>query len=184
MVAAIIGIIIAVVFTVTFVAFNRLAKARNTSDAAWQEVIAQFEKRREMIPAFIEFLNEANETDAQKYKEVLKMRRQGTTDCTVASIKEYESEVSHELTNLLRGIATYPEMKSSATFYDLVSKLTESENHIEFARTNYNETVRKYNEARLKFPMTLLANQLDFENESFFEVQYVTPRQPSEHQAH
>ena len=62
----------------------------------------------------------------------------------------------------------YPDLKSTKGFENLQYEISESENMIRTARTDYNTAVQKYNLSVRKFPSNLFAGIFGFEKKSGF----------------
>jgi LemA protein len=70
----------------------------------------------------------------------------------VQAFQNAQNELSGSLGRLLVTVEAYPNLKSSENFLTLQSQLEGTENRIEIARRDYNETVRQYNTTIRTFP--------------------------------
>ena len=64
----------------------------------------------------------------------------------------------------------YPQLRSSDAFMKVQDELSGTENRINTARIDYNDTVTAYNTARNSFPAVLTAGLLGFKEEPFFQA--------------
>jgi LemA protein len=174
MVGFILGFIVVIFGLTAFFTFKPLAKSRNTLDSRWHEVNLEFEKRRELIGVFLEMLRKADELTAAKMTEALRPRRVAAASNALAEVKAHEEEVSRALRNLLTIMAQYPEVEKLEDFHTAVTRLFEVEDRIEAARRHFNDSVSKYNAIRIKFPISVYTNILDYQPEDRFDVQYAT----------
>ena len=62
----------------------------------------------------------------------------------------------------------YPELKSTKGFENLQYEISEIENRINTARTDYNAAVQKFNLSVRKFPSNIFAGMFGFEKKSGF----------------
>jgi LemA protein len=62
----------------------------------------------------------------------------------------------------------YPELKSTKGFENLQYEISETENIIRIARSDYNEAVQKYNMGVRKFPSNIFAGLFGFEKKTGF----------------
>lgn len=79
------------------------------------------------------------------------------------------------MARLLAVVERYPEIRSSATYQQLMNKLVEIEDRIIARRIEYNEAVRKYNTFITTFPWYIMADITGFKI-----YKYSTPDQISE----
>jgi len=83
------------------------------------------------------------------------------------------------LKNLFAVAEAYPELKANTNFLALQKQLQELETQIEAARRYYNAVVRDYNTLIEAFPSNLIANQFNFKQEEFFQLETpATERKP------
>jgi LemA protein len=65
---------------------------------------------------------------------------------------------------------SYPDLKADSNFRDLHMRLTEVEDHLQYARRFYNGSVRILNTRIESFPHLLVARPLGFQPAEFFEA--------------
>ncbi len=73
------------------------------------------------------------------------------------------------LARLFAVVEQYPDIKTSATYKELMNKLVDIENRIHQRRDEFNEKVRIYNAMTITFPWRLVAYLWDFRRYPYFE---------------
>jgi LemA protein len=74
------------------------------------------------------------------------------------------------LGRLLVSVERHPDLKANQNFRDLQAQLEGTENRINFARDEFNASVKAYNSYIRKFPKNITANLFDFEKKGYFEA--------------
>lgn len=167
----IIGVVVlTIVFVVAAISINnRIVRADNRCDNAWQTIDAQLQRRADLIPNLVETVKgyAAHEsvtltaiTDARAAMAAAK-----TPDAKMAASDALSSALHH----LFAVAEAYPELKANANFQQLQSDLTDTENKISYARQSYNDCVMSFNNAIETFPGSLVAGGR-FETRRGFEV--------------
>lgn len=81
-------------------------------------------------------------------------------ESSVSSLGAVETELNEALSNLQSAIQTYPELKKDKLISDLIDILDCAENRVAYAKHNYNNSARSYNEMRQSFPANIFASLL------------------------
>ena len=87
-----------------------------------------------------------------------------------------KSKLSSDLDSLNREINVvveqYPNLKADTVFLNLMNKRNEVEERLKATRRLYNSNVSIFNQKRVTFPSSIVANSIGFkENLKFFEVE-------------
>ena len=77
------------------------------------------------------------------------------------SIIESNKELTQGLNSIIVSVEAYPELASSQSFITLIDEISGAENRINYAITEYNTSVSKYNMRIKTFPTSLIANMLN-----------------------
>ena len=64
----------------------------------------------------------------------------------------------------------YPDLKANENFLNLQEELTGTEGRIAYARQFYNDSVYRYNTKIQSVPSNVIANQFNFDEREYFEV--------------
>lgn len=149
---------------------NKLAVMQENIANAESNIDTYLQRRADLIPNVVATVKSFADHETEVFDKVLEAR-QALLD---ADTIEEKAEADTQLTNALQGInvivEAYPELKSDTTYVALMDELEGSENRIATARKDYNDAVKAYNSALVKFPTSLVAGMLGYEKAAYFEA--------------
>ena len=158
----------AIVVVLAVLLYNRLARARNRTSAAWGDVDAELRRRADLVPE----LNAAVAGYAQHERSVIDAATQAR-NAAISGEPEQRAGEERRLGAAIGGVVgiaeANPELKASERFAQLAEQLTRSENRIALARMVYNDTVQTYNAAIEQLPASLVAGALGFRRRALFD---------------
>lgn len=162
--------IIAIIGGVCISNYNSLATLREDVYSAEANIDTYLQRRADLIPNIVASVKSFAEHETEVYGKIADARTRLINAGTVAE----KAEANNELTAALQGlnviVENYPELKSDATYVALMDELEGSENRIATARKDYNDVVREYNGAIIKFPAKIFAGIFGFERADYFEA--------------
>jgi LemA protein len=82
------------------------------------------------------------------------------------------------LNKLMVVVERYPKLKATEEYKQLMHETRITEDRINIARTEYNDTVRDYNLFVVSFPSNILAGMFRFKQEEYFENEPETDKAP------
>ncbi len=149
---------------------NKLAVMQENIASAEANIDTYLQRRADLIPNVVATVKSFADHETEVFDKVLEAR-QALLD---ADTIEEKAEADTQLTNALQGInvivEAYPELKSDTTYVALMDELEGSENRIATARKDYNDAVKAYNSALVKFPTSLIAGMFGYEKAAYFEA--------------
>ena len=149
---------------------NKLAVMQENIANAEANIDTYLQRRADLIPNVVATVKSFADHETEVFDKVLEAR-QALLD---ADTIEEKAEADTQLTNALQGInvivEAYPELKSDTTYVALMDELEGSENRIATARKDYNDAVKAYNSALVKFPTSLVAGMFGYEKAAYFEA--------------
>lgn len=171
----IIGIIL-VIIVVLLVAFavamyNSLVNLRNRVKNAWSQIDVQLNRRADLIPNLVETVKGYAKHEKTVFEDVTKARASVMSAQTVKESAEANNMLTDTLKSLFAVAENYPELKANQNFLELQGQLEETENKIAYSRQFYNDTVLMYNNKIQMFPSNIIANQFNFQEAEFFEIE-------------
>ncbi|OGQ16023.1 MAG: hypothetical protein A2138_03600 [Deltaproteobacteria bacterium RBG_16_71_12] len=147
---------------VTGCGFNTVVAEDEQVKAAWAEVQSQYQRRADLVPNLVETVKGAANFEQSVLTNVVEARAKATAITVDASIiddpaklkafEEAQSRLSGALGRLLAVSESYPDLKASAAFRDLMVQLEGTENRITVARGRYIAAVAGYNTTVQTFP--------------------------------
>jgi LemA protein len=134
---------------------NNIPTYEEATDAAWSQVLNQYQRRADLIPNLVETVKgyAAHEkevltavTEARAKVNEIKVTPEMASDpAAMQMFQEAQGQLGSALSRLLVTVERYPDLKANQNFLALQSQLEGTENRISVARRDYIEAVRLYN---------------------------------------
>ncbi len=150
--------------------YNDLQGLDEETNAAWSEVLNQYQRRADLIPNLVATVKgyAAHEKDtlegvtqARSQVAGIKVTPEVLNDPALfQKFQEAQQGLTSALSRLMVVVEKYPELKANENFRDLQSQLEGTENRITVARKRYIERVAEYNKGVRFFPTNLTAKYL------------------------
>lgn len=150
--------------------YNELQGLDEETNAAWSEVLNQYQRRADLIPNLVATVKgyAAHEretleavTAARSQVAGLKLTPEVLKDPQAfQQFQDAQGSLSSALARLMVVVERYPELKANENFRDLQSQLEGTENRITVARKRYIDKVVEYNKGVRFFPTNLTAKFL------------------------
>jgi LemA protein len=151
-VAAIITIIVGVLYSMYFSGYNSAqSKDENVKKLA-ADVDAQLQRRYDLIPNLVESVKGYMQFERETLEEITRLRSQWQTMQSTGERVEISNQIEQALSKIILTYEAYPELKSDGLVTRLMDELAGTENRIAVARTYYNDGVRDYNTHLRTFP--------------------------------
>ncbi len=166
-------IILAIIAIIVFSAigsYNGMAKAREAVDASFGNVQTVYQRRADLIPNLVNTVKGYSQHELDVLTKVTEAR-EGITGATTP---EQLTAAGDQLNDVIRSInvtvEAYPDLKADATYIQLMDELAGTENRINTARTDFNESVKAYNSKIISFPANIIAGIFNFEKADYFDA--------------
>ena len=159
--------------------YNGLVTMEENVSNQWSNVETQYQRRADLIPNLVSTVKGYASHERETLESVMQARSQATqikvnaNDLTPQKLAEYQQAqgaVTSALGKLLAVSERYPDLKANQNFLELQAQLEGTENRINVARTNFNNTAKEFNTAIRRFPKNILASLFGFEKRAYFEA--------------
>ncbi len=147
--------------------YNELQGLDEETNAAWSEVLNQYQRRADLIPNLVATVKGYAAHERETLEEVTRARSQvaGLTltpetlrdPALFQKFQEAQQGLTSALSRLMVVVEKYPDLKANENFRDLQSQLEGTENRIAVARKRYIDKVAEYNKGVRFFPTNLTA---------------------------
>ena len=167
--------------------YNGLVTMDEKVSTEWSNVETQYQRRADLIPNLVSTVKEYASHEKETLEGVIAARSQATQikvaadDLTPEKLAEYQKAqgaVTSALGKLLAISESYPDLKANQNFLELQAQLEGTENRINVARTNFNNTAKEFNTAIRRFPKNILASICGFEKRPYFEAEEGAEKAP------
>lgn len=171
-------IIVVAVVGYAIIIYNGLVRARQMVQEAWSGIDVQLKRRADLIPNLLNTVKGYADHEQETLREVTEMRTrvQAVPTGDIAGRAAAEGMLSQALGKLMAVAEAYPDLKANENFKDLQDSLETLENEIQMARRYYNGSARDLNVKVESFPSNLIANNFNFTQADYFELENVADR--------
>lgn len=186
------GLIITIVVIVLvalwgILSYNGLVGMDEKVSNQWANVETQYQRRSDLIPNLVNTVKGYAKHESQTLEAVMAARSQATqvkidpSNCTpqqLAAYQKAQGDVTTALGKLLAITENYPDLKANQNFLELQSQLEGTENRINVARKDFNDSAKKYNTSLRRFPRNIIASMFGFEKRNYFEAEAGAEKAP------
>lgn len=162
--------LVAVLFVLTVILYNKLVVARQQVSESWSTVDTFLKRRYDLIPNLVETVKGYTQHESQTLEAVIKARDMAMSATDTTQRAKDENILSGTLKSLFAVSEAYPDLKANSNFLELQQELSDTENKIQAARQFYNTTVMSLNTKIEMFPSNLIASMFNFKPAVYFEL--------------
>jgi LemA protein len=177
--------------------YNRIVDKEERVYEAWSQVESNLQRRTDLIPNLVEAVSRYMKHERETLTGIADERGDAFNpleDAMSRLIADQQSAAQQEgaapddaqalarlaqaqqvlggsLKNLIAVAESYPNLRSVDQFLSLQAQLEGTENRINVARMEFNESVGAYNSSIRRLPGTLVASLGDFKRKAYFETE-------------
>ena len=172
LVIGIISIVIGLILLIILISkFNQMIRYRNKVREGFALIDVHLKLRFDLIPNLVSVVKKYSSHEKELLEEVAKLRQQATTAQDEKERIECGNKLMPYMKNLIAVAESYPELKASALYKNLMEQLVDVEDRIVSARRIYDSNVNMYNTLIEVFPANLIAKAFGFKREKLFKVE-------------
>ncbi len=180
-------VVIALVALWGIPSYNGLVGMDENVSNQWANVETQYQRRSDLIPNLVNTVKGYAKHESQTLEAVMAARSQATqvkidpSNCTpqqLAAYQKAQGDVTTALGKLLAITENYPDLKANQNFLELQSQLEGTENRINVARKDFNDSAKEYNTSLRRFPRNIIASMFGFEKRNYFEAEAGAEKAP------
>jgi LemA protein len=147
---------------------NRFRRTRVKVDESLSGIDVALTKRYDLLTKLLASTKGYAKHEYETLSKVIGMRagvKKGVTSAKDLSLGE-KSDLAGRLDQVAKSIDVvvekYPDLKADQTFLKLMSQTEEVEERLQAARRIYNSNVSMFNQRRVTFPSSIVANKIGF----------------------
>lgn len=155
-----------------FSSYNGLVTERENVDTAWRQVETQYQRRFDLIPNLVNTVKGEAAFEQETLTAVTEARTRWLNASTEGSRADQviaAEETDSALARLLVTVESYPQIRATQAYENLMVQLEGTENRIAVSRKDYNDSVRDYNLRVRRFPGNIAAGLFGYEAEEGFQ---------------
>ncbi|MBM3177292.1 MAG: LemA family protein [Bacteroidetes bacterium] len=122
--------------------YDNAVRVQEEVNEKWSDVQATYQRRADLVPSLVETVKGAAENERGILTAVTEARA-GIVGAKTPEDLEIAGRKINTAINL--AFEAYPQIRSTENFQDLQAQLEGTENRINVARQNYNESIKTYN---------------------------------------
>ncbi|MGB3776287.1 MAG: LemA family protein [Leeuwenhoekiella sp.] len=158
---------------------NTMVELDQSATSQWANVESSYQRRSDLIPNIVNTAKGYAQFEKETLTQVIEARAKATSvqvdpsDISPeqrAQFQQAQSGVSSALSRLLVTVERYPDLKANENFKELINELERTENRINVERNRFNGEVQTYNTYIKKFPNTVAAGFLGFDDKGYFKA--------------
>jgi len=176
--------------------YNSIVNKEEHVFQAWSQVESNLQRRTDLIPNLVETVSRYMQHERETLTGVIEKRADALNpladavaqliadqqraaqqngaelddEDALSRLAQAQAVVGGSLKNLVAVAERYPDLRSGDQFLSLQAQLEGTENRINVARMEFNQSVGDYNSAIRRLPGTLVAGLANFKRKAYFET--------------
>ncbi|MEB3244727.1 MAG: LemA family protein [Vampirovibrionales bacterium] len=153
--------------------YNALVSQDTVVEQKSADVQSQLKRRADLVPNLVQTVKGYAKHETEVFKDIANARARllsADVGKNPGEASEANAAFNSSLGRLLALAENYPNLKADQNFIRLQDELSGTENRINYARLQYNDSVKNYNLAVRSFPSNIIAGLSGFEKRAPFEA--------------
>ena len=150
--------------------YNKIIKYKNKINESLALIDIHLKLRFDLIPNLVETVKGYAKHEKDVFKEVTALRSMAATSKSQGKKFEYANMLVPKMRELVIIAEGYPELRSDASFRNLMEQLIIIEDKLVASRRIYDSNVNEYNTLIMVFPTSIIANSFGFKKEVLFKI--------------
>jgi LemA protein len=165
--------------------YNSLVDNDEKLTTRWNNVEVAYQLRIDKITQIAETVSAEAKFEKSTLAEITNARasagqvKLSTDQLNPENIAKFEQAQQSAFSRMMIVLERYPDLKSTKGFENLQYEISEVENRVNTARTDYNDAVQTYNLSVRKFPSNIFAGIFGFERKSGFAADKGSDKRPN-----
>ena len=163
-------IIIILLIVYIMASYNNFVKLNNKIKEAFSTMDVYLKKRWDLVPNLVEVVKGYAKHESETLESIVNLRNSAYDKMSVTEKIETNQQLTNGISKLIAVAESYPELKASQNFSDLMNQLSKVEDEIANSRKYYNAVVRQLNTKVEMFPSNIIAKIFGFKVSKMFEA--------------
>lgn len=167
--------------------YNTLVTLEEDTSQKWSQVETQYQRRNDLYSSVVSTIQGSANFERGTLKDVIEARASATqikvdpnelSPEQIERFQQAQSQYSSAFSRLLVTVEQYPQLQTTQAFRDFQTQQEGTENRINKARNDFNQSVQTYNTTLKRFPRNVLAGMFGFKEKGYFTAAPGTERVP------
>ena len=188
-----IGIIVLIVIILysTFKgAYNNMVTKSQDTQAKWAQVESKYQRRTDLYNSVIGVIQSSAQFEANTLEAVIAARAKATSVTvdpsklspeSIQQFQDAQNQFSSSFSRLMVVVEQYPTLQTTQQFKDFQTQIEGTENRINKARDEFNQSIQDYNTYIKKFPTNLMSGMFGFSEKGYFKSNPGSETPPDTH---
>lgn len=157
--------------------YNSLVTGDLSVKKSWSNVETQYQRRTDLYNSVIKTIEGSANFEKSTLKEVLDARANATRvtvniddPASLEKFQQAQGQLQGAFSRLMAVAEAYPDLKTTQAFRDFQTQIEGTENRINTARVDYNNTVNSYNLSVKTFPGNIFAGLFRFTEKPYYKA--------------
>ena len=160
-----IALLVVILFATYRSSYNTAISYQETVDQMWGDVGATYQRRADLVPQLVATVKGAAENEKSILVQVTQARAGIVAAKTPGDFDKVGKQINSAIT---LAFEAYPQIKATENFGMLQAQLEGTENRINKARQDYNESIKAYNSHIRGFLNSMFLNPVTFPKKEAF----------------
>jgi LemA protein len=157
--------------------YNNLVKGDQKVKQVWGNVETNYQRRTDLYNSVIKTIQGSANFEKSTLKDVLAARAKATSvqvnlddPQSLERFQQAQGQFQGAFGRLMAVAEAYPDLKTTKAFQDFQTQIEGTENRINIARQDYNNSVNGYNLQVKTFPNNIYAGIFNFHEKAYYKA--------------
>lgn len=157
--------------------YNGLVTSDQAVQQSWGNVETNYQRRTDLYSSVIKTIEGSANFEKSTLQDVIQARANATSvqvdindPESLAKYQQAQGQLQSAFGRLMAVAEAYPDLKTTKAFQDFQTQIEGTENRINIARQDYNNTVNAYNLNVKTFPNNLYAGIFGFHPKAYYKA--------------
>lgn len=165
--------------------YNGLVKGDQSVQNAWSNVETNYQRRTDLYNSVVKTIQGSANFEKSTLTAVIEARAKATSvhvdvndPNSLAQYQQAQGQLQSAFGRLLAVAEAYPQLQTTQAFRDFQTQIEGTENRINVARRDYNNTVNGYNLQVRTFPNNIFAGMFHFQTKAYYKADAGSEKAP------
>lgn len=169
-VVAVVVLLVVIILSWWIATMNRFRKNEVKVKEASSGIGVALTKRYDLLTKSLATVKGYTKHETETLEKIVSLRKSNMNDLTINEKNKLNEELDTLEKNLNLVVENYPDLKADSQFLTLQNQISEAEDQLQAARRIYNSNVSIFNQRRVSFPSSIVANAIGYKKDLEFFV--------------